>query len=232
MKTFQGKTLEEVLQSASEELLIPVKDLNYAVTEEKKGLFGKKVTIEVYEVSDAVAFAEQYLVKAVASFGIEATAKTELQEDIIRITLDTTHNSILIGKNGSTLQALNTLVRLATSAKFKKKYRVLVDINNYKDGKYEKITHIAVKTAREVQKTHIDATLMPMTSDERRIVHNALTDMKNIRTESIGEKNDRAVVIKYVKTSNDKKPVSEEKPVVSEEKSVVSGESKPDETKE
>lgn len=198
MKIFSGKTLEEALAVAVEELKIPIEELNYEVTEDKKGLFVKKTTIAVYELSDVIEFAEQYLINAIATFGITANTKTVLKEDIINISLDTDHNSILIGKNGQTLQALNELTRLATSSRFKKRYRILLDINDYKDGKYDKVVSIAKRTAREVQKTKVDATLDPMPADERRIVHNALSSYKHIKTESAGEGRRRAIVIRYV----------------------------------
>jgi spoIIIJ-associated protein len=114
------------------------------------------------------------------------------------MTLDTNHNSILIGKNGRTLQALNELVRLATSNHFKKRFRILLDINEYKDNKYDKVTAIARRVARDVVKTKIDVTLEPMPADERRVVHNALTGMPNIKTESVGEGHRRAICIRYV----------------------------------
>ncbi len=198
MKTYSGKVLEDILNVASEELNLPVAELSYEIIEDKKSLFGKKVTINIYELSDVVAFAEQYLVNAIATFGITATTKTVLKEDIINISLDTDHNSILIGKNGQTLQAMNELTRLATSSRFKKRYRILLDINDYKDGKYDKIVSIAKRTAKEVQRTHIDATLEPMPADERRMVHNALSAFHNIKTESEGDGRQRAIVIRYV----------------------------------
>lgn len=198
MKNYTGKTLEDVLAAASEELSVPVEELNYEVVEDKKGLFVKKVSINVYELADVVEFAEQYIINAIATFGITATTKTVLKEDIINISIDTDHNSILIGRNGKTLQALNELVRLSTSSKFKKRYRLLLDINDYKDGRYDKVVSIAKRTAKEVLKTRVDATLDPMPADERRIVHQALTSFKNIKTESAGEGRNRAIVIRYV----------------------------------
>jgi spoIIIJ-associated protein len=198
MKTYSGKVLEDILNVASEELKVPVTELNYDIIEDKKGLFGKKVTINIYELSDVVEFAERYLVNAIATFGITATTTTVLKEDIINISLDTDHNSILIGKNGQTLQAMNELTRLATSSRFKKRYRILLDINDYKDGKYDKIVSIAKRTAKEVQRTHVDATLEPMPADERRMVHNALSAFSNIKTESEGDGRQRAIVIRYV----------------------------------
>jgi spoIIIJ-associated protein len=198
MKTYTTKTLEDALAQAEKELKIPANDLSYKIVEEKAGLFSKKLVVEVYEVSDAIAFAEGYLVKTISQFGIEVKTKTELKDDIINITLDTARNPILIGKNGVTLQALNELVRLATSSKFKKRFRILLDINDYKEAKYDKVVSIAKRLAKDVIRTKQDITLDPMPADERRMVHNALTGMPNIKTESVGEGAHRAICIRYI----------------------------------
>jgi len=198
MKKYTTKTLEDALAQAEKELKIPANDLSYKIVEEKIGLFSKKLVIEVYEVSDAIIFAEAYLLKAISQFGIEVKAKTEIKEDIIHITLETPRNPILIGKNGVTLQALNELVRLATSSKFKKRFRILLDINDYKEAKYDKVVAIAKRIAKDVVRTKQDVTLDPMPTDERRMVHNALTGMPNIKTESVGEGQHRAISIRYI----------------------------------
>lgn len=198
MKTYTTKTLEDALAQAEKELNIPANDLSYKIVEEKTGLFSRKLVVEVYEVSDAVAFAEAYLINAISQFGIEVKTKTELKDDIINITLDTSRNPILIGKNGVTLQALNELVRLATSSKFKKRFRILLDINDYKEAKYDKVVAIAKRLAKDVARTKQDITLDPMPADERRMVHNALTGMPNIKTESVGEGAHRAICIRYI----------------------------------
>jgi spoIIIJ-associated protein len=198
MKTYTTKTLEDALAQAEKDLLTPLKDLSYKVIDEKIGLFSKKVVVEVYEASDAVAFAEQYLTQAIGELGIEVKTKTSIKDQIIYMTLDTSRNPILIGKNGKTLQALNELVRLATSSKFKKRFRILLDINDYKDGKYDKVIAIARRIARDVVKTKTDVTLDPMPADERRVVHNALSGMPNIKTESVGEGHRRAISIRYI----------------------------------
>jgi spoIIIJ-associated protein len=198
MKTYTTKTLEEALATAEKELNIPAQELSYKIVEEKTGIFSRKLVIEVYETTDAIEFAEAYLQKTISQFGIEVKTKTELKDDIIHITLDTPRNPILIGKNGVTLQALNELVRLATSSKFKKRYRILLDINDYKEAKYDKVVAIAKRIARDVVKNKQDLTLDPMPADERRMVHNALSGMPNIKTESVGEGHRRAICIRYI----------------------------------
>ena len=216
MKRFTAKTLDDAIVLACQDYGILPDQLNYAIIEEKKGLFAKKVEIEVYDLSDAIEFAQEYLVNAISSFGITATTKASLSDDIIKITINSDHNSILIGKNGRTLQALNELTKLAVSSRFKKRYRVLLDIADYKGDKYKRVIHMAKRTAYEVQKTHVDAELDPMTADERRVVHNALSRIRNISTESTGEGKKRHIVIKYVasKKVEDEKDSNEE---VSEE---------------
>jgi spoIIIJ-associated protein len=101
--------------------------------------------------------------------------------------LNAENNAILIGKNGQTLTAINTVVRAAVNSSFKRRFNVMVDINNYKVDRYDKVMQIASRVARTVQRTKISATLDPMPNDERKVVHQFLSEMKNIRTESEGE---------------------------------------------
>jgi spoIIIJ-associated protein len=206
MKEFTSKTVEEAVNAASTELGVPADQLVYKVTEEKKGLFSKKATIEVYDVNDAVVFAQEYLKTAIGGMGIAIETTGAIEEDIIRITINSERNPVLIGKNGRTLQALNELDRLAVSNKFRHRYRILLDVGGYKEDKYSRIAYIAKRTANEVLKSHVDVRLDPMTPDERRVVHNTLNGMAHIKTESSGEGVNRAVTVKYVAGTAEAKP--------------------------
>lgn len=198
MKEYQGKTAEEALANAAEELNVSVDKLIYIVSKKKKGLFSKKVVVEVFETSDVIKYAEDYILEVIDNLEIESSVKSTVDNDIIRITIDSAHNPVLIGKNGKTLQALNELTKLAVSNHFHKRFRILLDINGYKDSKYIRLSRVARRAAHDVQKTHEIYTFDPMPADERRAVHNACAGMKNIRTESIGEGTHRQVQIIYV----------------------------------
>lgn len=198
MKTYSGKTVEEAVALAIEELQIPENQLIYSVEEKKKGLFSKKIVIDVYELSDVVRFAEDYILAVIDSFGIESSVRSKLDDDIIHITIDSTHNPILIGKNGVTLQALNELTKLAVNNKFKRRFRILLDINGYKNKKYFSLEKQARRFAHEVQKSKETYTFAPMPADERRAIHQACSNMPHIKTESIGEGTHRQVQILYV----------------------------------
>lgn len=198
MKEYSNKTVEECLADASKELNIPAEQLIYKVTEEKKGLFSKKASIQVFDINDALAYAEEYLKTSIGGMGIPVTATSKIEDDIIHITIDSERNPVLIGKGGRTLQSLNELTRLAVSNKFRHRYRILLDVGGYKEDKYSRLAYLAKRTANEVLKTKVDVKLDPMTPDERRIIHNTLNGMEHIKTESSGEGDQRAVSIKYV----------------------------------
>lgn len=198
MKTFTAKTLEEAIANACAELNVSEKSLSYEVKEEKKGLFKKSATIAVFDKDDASEFAVEYIKKSLYTLGVQVSAEANIEDDIIKITIDSDHNPILIGRNGKTLQALNELTKLAVSNKFRHRYRILLDVGGYKEDKYSKVERIARRVAKEVMRTKVDVQLDPMTPDERRVVHGCLSKMEHIKTESIGEGSSRAVCIKYV----------------------------------
>ena len=202
MREFSAKTVELCLDKASSELNVEKDKLTYEVVEEKKGFLGinKKATIKVYEFIDVVYYAEEYLKNVCKALGLEISLKSFTKDEIIKILIETNENNLLIGPKGVTLQSLNELVKLAVSNKFKKKYRILLDVHDYKNKKYNVLIRVAKNAAREVLKTHMDVKLNPMTPDERKKVHYALSTMKNIKTESVGDGKERSIVIKYVGT--------------------------------
>lgn len=199
MRIFEAKNLDEVLKIASEDLGIPSSDVIYDILEEKKGLFKSVIKISVYETSDYVDYAVKYLKTVVEALGFTPEFATEIDGDVIKIEMSTNHNSILIGKNGKTLLSLNEIVSVAMNVKFKKRIRVLLDINDYKNERYRKVVSIAKRIAGEVAKTKQDATLEPMPSDERRAIHNALSEYRNVTTESVGTGRERQIVIRFRK---------------------------------
>ena len=200
MKKFVGKTQVDALNLAAAELNVPVENIYVDSVVENKGLFGRIKSVEVtcYTDSMVVEFVQEYLRKIIESMGIEVKMNPSFTDGLIRIKLSTNHNSILIGKDGETLQALNEICRCAANATFKKRVRILLDINDYKQVKYYKLIHIAKREAIKVSKTKITASLSPMSADERRAIHNALVSFRHVKTVSVGEGRARHITIEYV----------------------------------
>lgn len=199
MKEFEAKTLEEALQNASKELNLPVDQIKYEVVEETKSLFKKHCKISILEVSDANVYAVNYLEKILASLNLKAEMSTKVVDNILHIDMVSDDDAgRIIGKNGETLKALNELVRTALFNRFNQHISVLLNINNYKDHKYDKLESLAKRVANSVRRTKMTAELDPMPSDERRIIHNILSEEPNIKTLSVGTGRSRHITIQYV----------------------------------
>ena len=120
-------------------------------------------------------------------------------EDRTVIKMYSNNNNILIGHNGNTLKALETLVRQKIQLETGVYFVISLDVENYKDKKIARIERLAKNIAREVRKTKVETHLENMNAYERRIVHNILTDFKGVTTKSEGEEPNRHVVISATK---------------------------------
>lgn len=191
---YTGKTLEEAIKIAAEAEYCSIEEIDYLLVEETE----EKTIIDVFTIMDVIEYAKQYVEDGIHQLGFDCKVTPSLKEGVINLKIDSDRNPILIGKNGKSLQALNELTKLAINNRFKKRFRVLLDINGYKQDKYEKLISIARRLAHEVEKTHTDVALDPMPADERRAIHNALAGMPHIKTESAGVGKERQINIKYV----------------------------------
>ena len=73
MKEFEGKTLEECLEKASQELNVGVDSLKYEIVEESKSLFSKRIVIHTFDLEDVVEYAKNYVLDVIESLGLNAT---------------------------------------------------------------------------------------------------------------------------------------------------------------
>ena len=108
------------------------------------------------------------------------------------------NNSILIGKGGVILRALNLIARTAVQTQFKERINVSIDINGYKENRYKKVASMAKRIGKQVQRSKIAAKLDPIPADERKVVHQVISEMEHLKTESQGEGKERFITISYV----------------------------------
>ncbi|HVB75564.1 MAG TPA: RNA-binding cell elongation regulator Jag/EloR [Ktedonobacteraceae bacterium] len=102
---------------------------------------------------------------------------------------------LLIGRRGETLSALQLLVSLIVGHRTKHRMRITIDAENYRERREENLRSLAMRVAQQVRNYRRSIALEAMPPHERRIVHIALADSKDISTESIGEGDERRVVI-------------------------------------
>ncbi len=199
MNKFEGKTEEEAVLKACEELgIADPKSLNYQVISVKKTLFSSVVTIGIYSINDVIVFADDYIRRCLRALGLEGSTEAKYEDGVIKLNIVCSYNKNVIGRNGDTLRSINELTRSACFNRFGGHYRILLNCDGYKENKYDKFIAIARKYADDVMRTHITVVMDPMTSDERRIIHQALTDYPHIKTQSIGTGHKRHITIQYV----------------------------------
>lgn len=197
---YEGKTTEELLLKALNELDVKDDELIYSSKEEVSGLLKKKkIKLKVILKTDVIEFSKKYIKKLIESMGLEVNLETKRKENYILIKLHSNNNSILIGKNGRTLDSLQIILRQVLYAKTGLFINIILDVEDYKEKHQRSIEFLAKKLAKEVLQTGIDIKMDSMNSYERRLVHNVLTDFKGVKTESEGEEPNRCVVIKLSK---------------------------------
>lgn len=193
---YEGKTKEAAIDLALEELKITEEDLIINDIEEKSGLLKKSVKIEVLNMNEIIAFIKETINEITKKMGVEANLEVRRRENNISVTIFSDNNSILIGKNGKNVAALQLLVRQMVNSKLNNSLGIILDVGNYKEKRVKNIEYLAKKLAREAYKTKTEVTMDSMNSYERRIVHEVLADDKYVYTESVGEEPNRKVVIK------------------------------------
>lgn len=109
--------------------------------------------------------------------------------------------SIAIGRDGRNMQALEYMINLIGRRKKLIERNVNIDIKDYRKKKIEKIKKIAMAMARKAINEGRKIALRPMSSYERKIIHNTLADVKDISTRSSYEEPNRRIIIYPVKGS-------------------------------
>ena len=194
--TYEGKTKEEVIAKAMEELKVSEKNLIINVLEEKNSLLKKSVKIEVINYNDLVDFVKETITEITKMMGMTVNLEVRRRDDNITIKIFSDHNAVLIGKNGRAIEALQTIVRQIVHNETNEFVGIILDVENYKEKRVKNLEYLAKKVAREVKETQVETKLDSMNSYERRIIHSILSNNKYVYTESVGEEPNRCVVVK------------------------------------
>lgn len=102
----------------------------------------------------------------------------------------------LVGFHGKNMESIQNILSLMLSKKFEKDLRVLLEVNDYREKREKYLQSIAERAAMDVKSSGQEVELPPMKPYERRAVHMALKQEAGIETESIGEGEERRIVVK------------------------------------
>lgn len=220
-KEFEGKTEQDAINQAIEELHIEREDFDVEIIDDgKRGLFKRsnvKIRVHVEGTEEPVEESE-YICDSAAEEVDEDEQEEDLEvnEDLekevcsfiegmvehmgysckaavssrkgkkINIEIESEDTSIIIGRKGKNLDALQVLANVF-AGKLDERRKIIVDAEGYRERHEEQIVKNAFKIAQMVKKSGRSRLLEPMNPYERRLVHTALSDVTGIETKSEGE---------------------------------------------
>ena len=193
---YEGRTLEETINNACEDLKVTPENIIYNIIEEKNSLLKKTVKIEVIIINEIIDYIKDLIVVITSYMDLKVNLEVRRRDDNILIKIFSNNNGILIGKNGKTISALQNVIKQIIYTRTTHNLHIILDVENYKENRSKNIEYLAKKLAREVAQTKVEVKMDCMNSYERRIVHSTLAENKYVYTESIGEEPNRCVVIK------------------------------------
>ena len=207
VKEVKPEVKEEVKEQKQEEKVVVKEEKETPVAEKTTEV--KEETVVEEEVKEQRPKREDYIVKnqdkivsylqnIVIAMGYP-DATVEFSEDGNRhftLNIKTEENtSLIIGKRGSTLNSLQFLVNNYAKKFSSHFFRIEVDCDDYRESRKKTLEELALNLAKKSKKIGRPVELEPMTSVERKIIHNALTGIKNVETESRGDEPYRYLVI-------------------------------------
>ena len=161
----------------------------------------KNISLEKKQTDiDKYYKAKEFLEELLKQMHFEnASVYGNLEGSIIKLDVKVEENDtgIAIGKAGSTLDAIELLIRKSIDSRANN-LRVNVDINNYKKRRDDKIRELANDTARKVQRSKKSWNLKYMNSYERRLAHEEISKFTNVTSHSEGIEPKRYVVVEYI----------------------------------
>ncbi len=205
VREFEGKTEQEAIASAMAELQLEQDELDIEIVDSgKRGLFKKSnVRIRVYlnddtaqdsevseEIGDVEEFEQQvmdFLTILLEKMGYPGFVKINYRkEGKLALNVVSDHSSIIIGKKGKNLDAIQLIVNVY-AGQLNPGVKVIIDSENYRMRHEEQLVRLAYRTAEQVKRNGRSRLLDPMNPFERRLIHTALNDMEGVTTKSEGE---------------------------------------------
>lgn len=135
-----------------------------------------------------------YLISAM-NVDVDAYVLDELRDGSVVFEIEGEDAGLLIGRRGETLRDVQFIVRMLVNRRVEQRANVIIDVERYQQRRTQKLHAIAENAARTASRGR-PKSLDPMTPEERRIVHMALSDNPDVVTQSEGQGPERHVVVK------------------------------------
>ncbi|MCL2425039.1 MAG: protein jag [Oscillospiraceae bacterium] len=199
----QGRTEEEAIELALEQLNMSRDDVSVEIVEQAKtGFLGLKNTPAIvkvlYEVREERSeLVHTFLTGLFEHMDIDVSMDLTENDKSISVVLASKDPGALIGRRGETLDSIQSLTNYVINRGASNRCRVNLDAENYRQRRNETLENLASRTAGKVVKYRRNMTLDPMNAFERHVIHTFLQDNELVSTFSVGSEPNRRVVVAY-----------------------------------
>ena len=140
--------------------------------------------------------ASRFMTGLIEAFGAEGSVELVEDGDDLEVRVHGKELGLLVGPRGTTLQAVQDLARVASQRRLgDHDTRLRVDVGGYRERRREALGKFAVQMADEVKASGVARVLEPMSSADRKIIHDTLAEVEGIATRSEGDDPYRRVII-------------------------------------
>ena len=130
----------------------------------------------------------EFIQNVIEKMGYDVKVEVSYREEKkLGLKLESAHSSILIGRKGKNLDALQLLANIYAGRLGHEEVRVILDTENYRIRREESLVRLAYTTADKVRSSKNSILLEPMNPFERRLIHTTLNDIPDVETKSEGE---------------------------------------------
>ncbi|MEM1332786.1 MAG: RNA-binding cell elongation regulator Jag/EloR, partial [Actinomycetota bacterium] len=145
------------------------------------------------EVGDA---AVEFMDGLVAAFGAAGSAELEIEGSELDVRVQGEELGLLVGHGGRTLNAIQDLVRVAAQRRLgDHETRLRIDVARYRERRSAALVRFAADVAGQVRESGSARSLEPMSSADRKVIHDALNDEDGVSSRSEGDDPNRRVVV-------------------------------------
>jgi spoIIIJ-associated protein len=198
-----AETVEQAIQKAEAQLGLGRDQLKVEVVREgRAGILGvgsREAVIRVSPITsteaDVVSRVAEILDTLLGLMGVQGKVEVLSEELPLGLNINGDDLGILIGRRGQTLVALEYVIKLIVVRRLKTWVPLTVDVGGYKKQRRDSLQKLALYLAEQVKSRRRAMPMEPMPADERRIIHLALADHPDVTTQSIGDGENRKVVV-------------------------------------
>jgi spoIIIJ-associated protein len=207
-------SVEEAIEAALEELGVSEQEARVEIVQEPRhgvlGIGAQEAVVRVIveeqapsqdDLEDQAEAAADFLEGLLDRMDLDADVEPNFVDGVMYVDILSPEEGdesmgLLIGRHGQTLDALQDLVRAAVQRQMGERCRVVVDVEDYRKRRRSQLAAKARDVAKRVRRTGRQERMEPMTSYERKIVHDAAGEVGGVETTSEGEEPERRVVIR------------------------------------